>query len=160
MTDNQPGGGGEDFQFQTRVVQDGYAYWVSKCSEGGLPARQDINPVEIPRLMPHVVMLDVKHEPEFDFRYRLLGTYVTEHLYSDHSGKWFSEITHQRAPSKIWQNCCQVATSRSPFMSNTPYVGPHQSFRDVEDIILPLSSDGERVDSLLVFVCYHPRSDT
>lgn len=45
-------------------------------------------------------------------------------------------------------------------MSNTPYVGLYQSFRDVEDTILPLSSDGERVDNLLVFVCYIPMADT
>ena len=110
--------------------------------------------------MPHVVILDVRHEPEFDFRYRLLGTYVTEHLYSDHSGKWFSEMAHQQAPSQIWQNCYRVATTRQPLMSNKPYVGPHQSFRDVEDIILPLSSDGERVNHLLVFVCCIPMADT
>ena len=160
MNDDLPGGDGEGFQFRTRIVQDGYAYWVSKCIEERIPARQDINPVDIPRLMPHVVILDVRREPDFDFRYRLLGTYVTEHLYSDHSGKWFSEITHQQPPSQIWQNCCEVATSGTPLMSNTPYVGPHKSFRDVEDIILPLSSDGEHIDSLLVFVCYIPMIDT
>ena len=110
--------------------------------------------------MPHVVILDVRHEPEFDFRYRLLGTHVTEHLFRDHNGKWFSELAHQQAPSQIWQNCYRVATTRQPLMSNKPYVGPHQSFRDVEDIILPLFSDGERVDNLLVFVCYIPMADT
>ena len=103
--------------------------------------------------MPHAVILDEKYEPDYDFRYRRLGTYVTEHLYNDHSGKWFSEIAHQQSPSQIWQNCCHVATTRQALMSNTPYVGLYQSFRDVEDTILPLSSDGERVDNLLVFVC-------
>jgi hypothetical protein len=45
-----------------------------------------------------------------------------------------------------------------PLLANTPYVGPHSSFRDLEDLILPLSSDGHHVDSLLVFVCFLPRS--
>ena len=160
MEDDLPHGGVENFQFRTRIVQDGYAYWASKCDDGRMPTRRDINPVEIPSLMPHVAIVDVRHEPEMDFFYRLQGTYIVEHLYSDHTGKWFSEIPHQKPPSQIWSNCAKVVETRAPLLAKTPYVGPHSSFRDLEDLILPLSSDGERVDSLLVFVCYLPRSDT
>ena len=99
--------------FETRVVQDGYSYWRSKFNEGRLPSRSDINPIDIPRLMPHAVMVDVKREPEYDFRYRLIGTYVAEHLFTDHTGSWFSEIDHQKAPSQIWQNCKHVCQRRS-----------------------------------------------
>jgi hypothetical protein len=147
------------FEFQTRIVQDGYSYWRSKLTPGRLPNRADINPIDIARLMPHVVMVDVKRVPEFDFRYRLIGTYVTEHLFADHTGSWFSEIEHQKAPSQIWENCKRVAESGEAFLAATPYVGPHQGYRQVEDIILPLAEDGHTVDTLLVFVCYSPRSD-
>ena len=40
----------------------------------------------------------------------------------------------------------------------TPYVGPHEDYRRVEDIILPLASDGTTVDSLLVFISYFCRT--
>lgn len=162
MVDDEPGGDGDasPIKFRTREVQEGYSYWVSKCVDGRLPSRHDINPLEIARLMPHVAILDVRHEPELDFFYRLQGTYIVEHLYSDHSGKWFSEIEHQKAPSRIWQNCVKVVETRAPLLANTPYVGPQRSFRDLEDLILPLSSDGRTVDNLLVFVRFLPRTDT
>ncbi|MGB0631198.1 MAG: PAS domain-containing protein [Alphaproteobacteria bacterium] len=160
MSDDLLGDESPPLRFRTRVVEDGYAYWASKCVDGRLPSRQDINPLEIPRLMPHVAIVDVRHEPEMDFFYRLQGTYIVEHLYQDHSGKWFSEIPHQKPPSQIWSNCAKVVESKMPLLANTPYVGPQSSFRDLEDLILPLSSDGELVDSLLVFVCYLPRSNT
>ncbi len=115
--------------------------------------------VDIPKLMPHAVNLDVRREPELDFRYRLIGTYVAEHLFKDHTGSWFSEIEYQRAPSTIWQNCAHVIETGKPLLPETPYVGPNQGFKSVEDVILPLADDGETVDSLLVFIHYMRRSE-
>ena len=158
--DDSTDGNGSSFDFETRTLQDGYSYWRSKLVDGRLPRRSNINPIDIPRLMPHAVMLDVKRDPEFDFRYRLIGTYVAEHLFTDHTGSWFSEIEHQKPPSQIWENCKRVAESGEAFLAATPYVGPHQGYRRVEDIILPLAEDGETVDTLLVFVCYTSMSQT
>jgi hypothetical protein len=145
---------GSSLSFETREVQDGYSYWRSKVVDGQLPRRSDINPVDIPRLMPHAVMLDVKREPEFDFRYRLIGTYVSEHLFTDHTGSWFSEIEHQKPPSEIWGNCRHVVETGKPSLPATPYVGPHKGYRKVEDVFLPLAEDGSTVDTLLVFICF------
>lgn len=161
MSDTPPADqDGVPLEFESPLVQEGYSYWRSKMIDGVLPCRSDINPVDIPRLMPHVVLVDVKHAPELDFRYRLIGTYVAESLYKDHTGSWFSEIEHQKAPSQIWQNCAHVVETGKAFISDTPYVGPHQGFRRVEDVILPLADDGENVDCLLVFVHYMRRSET
>lgn len=159
MTDTSPPQpDASSLKFVSPVVRDGYAYWRTKIIDGRLPRRSDINPAEIPRLMPHAILVDVKRGPEPDFRYRLIGTYVAENLFKDHTGAWFSEIEHQKAPSQIWQNCCKVAETGEPFIANTPYVGPHQEYRLVEDVILPLADDGQTVDCLLVFVEYRPRA--
>ena len=154
MADDESNGSDPSFNFRTRVVQDGYSYWRSKARGGRLPSRRDIDPLEIPGLMPHAVIVDVRREPDLDFRYRLVGTNNVDHHFTDHSGEWFSEIPHQKAPSQIWQNCKRVVETGEPFLANTPYVGPHSAFREAEDIILPLASDGETVDSLLVFIDY------
>ena len=145
------------FNFDSPIVKDGYAYWRSKLKDGALPARADIDPAEIPRLLPNIILLDVQREPDWDFRYRLIGTRVVEHLFRDYTGMWFSEIDHQRPPSTLWSNCRQVAESAAPMLANTEYIGPHQGFRRAEDVLLPLADDGRTVDTLLVFVAYLPR---
>ena len=145
-------------EFQSRVVQDGYAYWRLTVSGNQVPARPDIVPAEIPRLLAHVVLLDVQRVPQLDFRYRLVGTTVVEHLFSDYTGTWFSQIEHQRDPSGAWENCRRVALSGRPLLANTEYVGPHQGFRRAEDVILPLAEDGTTVDSLLLFIQYMPKA--
>ena len=161
MTDTPPADqDGAPLEFESPIVQAGYSYWHAKRGDGRLPRRSDIDPAEIARLMPHAILLDVKREAELDFKYRLIGTYVAENLFKDHTGSWFSEIEHQKAPSKIWQNCCRVVETGEAFKPGTPYVGPHHGFKRVEDVILPLADDGQTVDCLLVFVHYMSRSDT
>jgi hypothetical protein len=102
----------ETLDFKSAIVKDCYSYWRGKVIGDRLPRRSDIDPVDIPKLMPHAVILDVRREPELDFRYRLIGTYVAEHLFKDHTGSWFSEIEYQKAPSTIWQNCAPCYRNR------------------------------------------------
>lgn len=109
--------------------------------------------------MPHAVILDVRREPEPDFRYRLIGTYVSENLFRDHTGSWFSEIEHQRAPNQISQNCCRVVETGKPLLPRSRYVGPNRSFKTIEDVILPLAEDGKAVDCLLVFIEFLRRTE-
>lgn len=50
-----------------------YDYWLSRSEGGTLPARADINPSHIPRLLPFLSLIDV-HESLPQSRVRLAGT--------------------------------------------------------------------------------------
>lgn len=141
-----------------RVVELGQAYWKSKCNGDRLPARADIDPLDIPSLLPQIILLDIDRDP-WDFRYRLIGTNVVEHLAMDRTGSWMSEISHMAPPSTIFTSCVEVASSGKPLLySDTPYVGPHQAHMHADDVILPLASDGATPDMLLVFVEYFSKN--
>lgn len=136
---------------RNRVLELGEEYWTSKSTPDRLPGRADIDPLDIPSLLPQVVLLDVRRDP-WDFRFRLIGTNVVYHLAKDLTGSWMTEVGHMAPPSRIYDSCVEVASSGKPKRSDTPYVGPHQNYVRAEDIILPLASDGETPDMLLVFV--------
>lgn len=140
-----------------RVLELGQDYWQSRIRDGRLPARRDIDPLDIPLLLPQIILLDVARDP-WDFRFRLIGTNVVYHLSEDWTGRWFSQIGHMAAPSRIFNNCVEVATRGHAFRSQTPYVGPHANYVSAEDVILPLADDGVNVDKLLVFVEHFSRS--
>ena len=133
------------------VNQLGYDYWKQKRRGRRMPARRDIDPAEIVNILPHVFLLDVRQQP-LDFRYRLIGTKMDEHMLARYTGLWMSQIAHQRAPSRIWANCRHVALEGLPLSGNTPYVGKNKAFLTTEDLIMPLSDDGRTVDMLLVTV--------
>ena len=59
---------------------DLYHYWLAKRGDRAMPARKDINPAEIPVLLPYLVIVD---KAEDRFRYRLVGTAVVEQFGHD-----------------------------------------------------------------------------
>jgi len=133
------------------INQAGYDYWKLKRGRRLMPARRDIDPAEIVKILPHVFLLDVQAEP-LDFRYRLIGTKMDEYMLGRYTGMWMSQIPHQAAPSRIYANCRQVVVDKAPSSANTPYVGLNKEFLTTEDLIMPLSDDGEAVDMLFVTV--------
>lgn len=132
-----------------------YAYWDHIRGERLMPSRADIDPAEIPEILSCVFLLDVAEGP-LDFRYRLIGTKMSASMNRDHTGRWMSEIEHQRPPSRIWSACAWVVETRMPLSSDTPYVGRHHEFKTTEDLIMPLSADGESVNMLFVTADFLP----
>ena len=135
------------------INRQALAYWESKRAGRAMPRRDDIDPTEMVEFLPYVFLLEVRRSP-MDFRYRLIGTVMDEHMRARYTGMWMSQIPHQRPPSVIFSSCRQVVETAVPFSSDTPYVGKHKDFKRTEDIILPLSEDGENVNMLLVTAAF------
>lgn len=150
-----------DLNRATFLLQQGYRYWDAKRAGKRMPTRADIDPIEMPALLPHVVLLEVLRDVELglplDFRYRLMGGAVEAHLTMRYTGLRMSQIPHQRAPSRMWENFTIVAQSGTPLITQVPYIGQHKDFLAAQDLITPLSRDGGHVDMLLNFVDFVPR---
>lgn len=137
------------FALKSPINRSSFDYWNKKRGKRRLPSRHDIDPAEIVEILPHVFLLDVQQVP-LDFRYRLIGTKMDEHMTGSYTGLWMSQIPHQTAPSRIWDACRRVVEEIMPLSSDTPYVGKNKDFLTTEDLIMPLSDDGETVDMLFV----------
>ena len=124
---------------------------MGKRGNRQMPSRRDIDPGEIAKILPHVFLLDVQAEP-LDFCYRLIGDKMDTYMLDHYTGMWMSQIPHQSAPSRIWASCRRVVEERAPLSSDVPYVGKKKEFLTTEDLIMPLSDDGARVDMLFVTV--------
>ncbi|MDH3233744.1 MAG: PAS domain-containing protein [Alphaproteobacteria bacterium] len=135
------------------ILRQALAYWNDKRGARAMPARADIDPMEIIQILPHVILLDVLREP-LDFRYRLIGTVNEEHMSEPYTGRRFSELPHQCAPSRIWSCSERVVRDKHPLRSDIPYVGPKRDFTSVEDIMMPLAADGATVDMIFVVIEY------
>jgi hypothetical protein len=135
---------------QSEIVRAGYAYWLAGKGDRPLPARGDFDPpIEIPRLVPNMIIFDVLQAP-LDFVYRLIGTKVRTHLMQDLTGMRMSDIDFQRPPSVIWDHQAWVVEHAAPRFVRPPYVGPHKDFLFVEAVILPCGT-GRGVHKLMVF---------
>jgi len=134
------------------VLRKGLAHWRKLAGDRAMPARRDLDPLDIPQLLPHVMLKDVRRRP-MDFRYRLVVSTVGQHSTEDYTGRWMSSIPHQGQASIVWQVCAWVAEKGRPLLLRPPYAGPQNHFMWVEAAVLPLSgSDGKTAEKLLIFL--------
>lgn len=127
-----------------------FAYWDARRGDRPMPARSDLDPLDIPGLLRNLILLDVSHDP-LRFRVRLYGTEVTDLRGRDLTGRYLyeGEPTAIGDQTRPW-NLETVKTRRPHYVS-----GP---FNDISDgrsgtfyrLGLPLSEDGMRVDMLVI----------
>ena len=147
-----------DRQPVASVTRQAFAYWSDLWDGERMPSRQSITPEAMMPFLPNLILMDVLHDTA-DFRYRLIGTKAVSYFKRDYTGCTVREIPHQAPPSIIWTSCSSVVESGRPYSFAVPYAGPKVEFIQSEDLILPLSADGETVTMLMVVVHFSPRSE-
>ena len=123
-------------------------YWTGRCGETSIPSRADFDPMDLPHLLPRLILVDVMREPE-DFRFRLVGSFFYDHSRKPLTGMRFSDLYGSPERSTLWSNYRSVAQTGRPFYGEVPYVGPSQRTKRVLHLLLPLSRNGKEVDMVL-----------
>lgn len=140
-------------QIESDAIRQLYLYWRSKCVGGRLPRRADIDPVDIPNLMPNLIIADIEHDP-FRVRYRLAGTKVVQMTGYEFTGKYLDEMAlpHDEGP---FLECYQTASeTRLPVLARIKWHLAEDTTDEYDICILPLSDDGETVNMALAMECY------
>lgn len=70
------------------ILQELYRYWTALQRSDDLPSRSDLDPVDIPRLLPYILLVEC-HEAERRIKFRLVGTDVA--FGSDPTGKFLQD---------------------------------------------------------------------
>lgn len=128
-----------------------YGYWASKIVGGRLPSRASIDPVEIPRLLPYVFLIDVERDPQ-RFRIRLAGTQVCTWAGRDATGMYTDDPAYGPQAPEITRQFAEVVSRRRALYSERPAARPDRSSMFFERVVLPLSADGVHVNMLFCAV--------
>jgi hypothetical protein len=132
------------------------AYWEQKRGSRAMPARSDISPAQLKEHLGWVMILEVLPGAR-DFRYRLIGTLVTQYFSADGTGKTVMEAfapngeAVAKAVNGVFRRCARdKLVMRTTGDANWLAEG----MEEFEAIYLPLSDDGETVTHILhAFVC-------
>jgi hypothetical protein len=141
----------EPSELNSGTVRGAVDCWQSKRTGDAPPATDSFDPLEIPRLLPHLMLKDVRRDP-WDFRYRVVGTVVCEHSRHNWTGKWMSEVEGQEEGSTVFRVMRWVSEERRPAIFRPPYVGPHKEFKYCEAAVMPWIGRDDLVDRVLVAV--------
>jgi hypothetical protein len=123
------------------------AYWRGKKGDRTLPSRADIDPLEFTRDLPKVMMAEVSYDP-LEFRYRVAGT----GLFAMHGQELTGKLARQLEPPEfgalIHRHYTEVIERRVPILHVIELTVNYLA-TSYARIILPLSSDGTKIDRLI-----------
>jgi|RhiMethySRZTD1v2_1073278.scaffolds.fasta_scaffold00919_38 hypothetical protein len=131
-------------QVRSPAVMELHAYWHSKLGGRLMPSPADIDPSEIRRLLPSIIIAEYLAEP-VRVRYRLVGTLQVYYNGLDFTGLYLDEID--------WgiENDFVRLVHQTLLATAAPVVGHYEwGFRDnilgfAEFGVFPLSEDGKNV---------------
>jgi hypothetical protein len=128
-----------------------YRYWKSKCRDTALPKRADIDPTELPpRFLPCLLIVEAVPD-ERRYVYRLVGTREVDVRRRDPTGRSVIDAFFGSTLEKTLDRYDSVVKSRTPVFNPNPYRTYDDRYIREENLYLPLSDDGERVNRILVF---------
>ncbi len=112
-----------------------------------MPARSDIDPAEIPILLPHVIIVDKLFG---ELRYRIMGSGVAQQLGRDLTGRAVgSYLSEPQAVAKARAIYERVFSLGEPVFGTAQYRTIWGNAHDVSQLILPLSENGVDVNMAL-----------
>ena len=118
-------------------------YWMALKQGRPMPLKEELNPASIARHLPNVALVDVFHNP-LRFKYRLLGTRITELAGRNATGKWLDkELYGENTENMLWmfRNC---AASKQPVAVREQIQFVDKSWINVDVAAFPMgNADGE-----------------
>ena len=131
-------------------------HWEGKRGGRAMPARRDISPAALKDHLGWVMILEVLPGAR-DFRYRLIGTLVTQYFSQDATGMTVMEAfapngeAVAKAVNSVFRKCARDGVVMRT-TGNANWLS--EGMEEFEAIYLPLSEDGKQVTHILhAFVC-------
>lgn len=131
-------------QWQTSVPADAHPkvralhdYWNAKRGDRPFPSRADIDPAEIPGLLQHLSLIEIRpSEPRFV--YRLAGTEVARLLQQDPTGKPVGEGVQIAERGAVMARYAFVADQAGCVFHAATLQEQRNDFSRVQRLMLPL----------------------
>nr|WP_298683824.1 PAS domain-containing protein [uncultured Dongia sp.] len=131
-------------------------YWLGKRGARRMPSRSDIDPTEIPDLLPHIMMTELTYEP-FRARYRLVGTEIVTFAQFDFTNQYADALQFQDEDTFDYAGCYrQVADAGGPGIGLSHWRVKGNATRWIEFMICPLSQDDRVVTQCIATEDYEP----
>jgi len=131
-----------------------YRYWQAKRGARAMPARQDIDPVEMePRLLPHLMLCEVAQHGSH-VRFRLVGTSLAKRLGFDPTGQSLSDLPEGDYFDFLGRLLRRSYAEAAPVYGESMFRWGVKSHLEARHLLLPLSAGGVEPAIVLVGTAY------
>ena len=126
-----------------------YDYWNAKRGVRPMPARTDLDPVDLKPVLPKLILIDVVPDSR-RYVYRLVGTQEVEMRGADPTGKPVAEAYYAESAEATMAYLDHVARTRQPVLYRGVYQPLRTRTQQEEVLFLPLAQDGETLNMIMV----------
>ena len=127
--------------------------WQEQCQGSRLPCRSAFPPESLVPWIGHIQLIEVVSEDGTTrFRARLVGTRIVYYQGHDNTGRFLDEVIPADELDAILAPYRDCMDRRQPVYSVFYNCGSAAISSQLERVILPLASDGDRVDQFLVAI--------
>jgi len=130
------------------ILQDLWSYWAARRGTRRMPCRADIDPMAIPHLLPHLLLIEMMEDSRF--RVRLAGTAIVESYGEELTGRFVDELFTPARRAVALRHYVLAFDSARPIAACNRYTNVRGTELAASRVILPLSEDGESVNMLLI----------
>lgn len=134
-----------------------FEYWQARKNGKIAPARQDIDPTDLPDVLARIYLVEGVGEPP-RFRVRLAGTEVVRRFGREVTGKYVDELDLDDLKGEILGDYAEAVRHCRPVCTHLEFSRSDRLVMVYERLILPLSADGRTVDMLLCALSDHSAS--
>lgn len=132
-----------------------YAYWQQKRGSRRMPSRADIDPTEIPRLLPNLLISEFIPKGDAGrWRYRLAGTAVATAFGRNPTGRYIDELTKGDYRAFIEHIHQMVREEQRALFCASEYMGARDLRMSAKRLLLPLTTDGQHVDQIITLMVF------
>lgn len=132
---------------QSDVLRQLVAHWSRIRGHRRMPARADFDPLEVRYALGYISLIEVHRDP-LRFYFRLDGTKQVDLFGVDCTRRYLDEAMPPDHAAMTSASYSEAVARREPCYHRRQ-IGFHERLIEYEVVILPFSSDGERVDLLM-----------
>ena len=144
-------------QIADPLLRQIFAYWQEKAAaRGALPARADIDPVDLAAVLPAVSLIEVRQDVmgrPGRLRYRVMGGFHVEIMGHDATGEMLDLGAGENDAAAQ-----AIATGR-PIYGERTFYPANGTVLTFGTLMCPLASDGRKVDMLICAVAPHYKAN-
>jgi hypothetical protein len=130
-----------------------YDWWQNRRGERAMPARAELDPVELKSILPDLVLIDVRPVPGggpgHAFAYRLAGTEIDSRFGIRLTGLTVEQLPFGDAGASIRQQYETAVREKRPVSCSHRVVVGGERYVEYERLVVPLSGDGPDVVTAL-----------
>lgn len=131
-----------------------FRYWEKKRAGRKMPARRDIDPIEMDRrLLPHLMLCAIAEHGN-QIRFRLVGTSLAKRLGFDPTGQLFTDLPKAEYFDFLAGLIRRVCVEAAPFYGESQFLWGAKGRLDARHVLLPLSAGGVEPAIVLIGAGY------